>query len=114
MNISAKQRYLAQIGSALYLLLALPYLGVRVYYAPLTQLSDLITFMREADIALPGLITFLLMLVHGWLGLRDIAIDYLPRSRLYLALKVLALSVLFLGAWIVFLTLHLFGGDYGV
>ncbi len=114
MNVSAKQRYLAQIGSALYLFMALPYLGIRVYYTQFTQLTDLIAFMREADIALTGLITCLLMLMHGWLGLRDIAIDYLPRAHLHLALKLLAFSVLLLGTWIVFLTLLLFGGDYGV
>jgi succinate dehydrogenase / fumarate reductase membrane anchor subunit len=114
MKPSAKQRYRGQIWSAILLMLALPYLILRVYFGQFEQLNALISFLRDPTIFIPGFITLALILLHSWVGLRDIFIDYLPRTSLHFALNALALSLLLLAAWLLLLTLRLFGADYGV
>ncbi len=57
-------------------------------------------WMAEPPMAVATLVTLLLLLVHAWIGGRDIIQDYLhPLAARGVALSLLGLALLACGAW---------------
>lgn len=110
MHYSAKQGYRWQMSSALYLLVFTPYMALMIGFYSFHQLTDLISFSRQLHIFIPTLLAVILSLIHAWVGLRDVLIDYAPRRWLAACLLFLHLGVLSLFAWLAYLSLRLFGG----
>jgi len=81
-SLTGKHAHIWQRLSALYLLIYLPYLAwislsLPQHHALLTLSADLLS----PYYLLPSLLAIALVLIHSWVGLRDILIDYTPRSR---------------------------------
>ena len=74
-----------------------------------TYLAVLFTFAAPA-VTITAMLFFLAVLLHAWVGVRDIAIDYLGHTGLRLAaLTAVALFLLGSGIWaakILLLTVH--------
>lgn len=88
-NLSGKKAYLWQRASALYLLLYIPFLAWTVLQQPkFHTLYALAHNLAEPIFSLTSLIALGLILVHAWVGVRDIMIDYLPRKNLALWLTI--------------------------
>ena len=88
-NLSGKKAHIWQRISALYLLLYTPLLAWTILQQPkFHTLYALAHNIAEPIFSLASLIALGLILVHAWVGVRDIMIDYLPRKNLALWLTI--------------------------
>ncbi len=113
-TLSGRKAHIWQRLSALYLLIYAPILAIVT-----TQLPDSISLKLLAYqlnqlpfsglFELASLIAIVLLLVHAWVGVRDIIIDYVPRKKvnLWLTLYHSTLILLFLNC--IMIALNLFG-----
>ncbi len=108
-RISGRKAHIWQRLSALYLLIYLPYLLWIVLSLPQhNSLYALSTQMLAPYYLLPSLIAIALVLVHSWVGLRDILIDYTPRVRNLLWLWALRLLLIVVSLNIIWLLIELY------
>lgn len=88
-NLSGKKAHIWQRMSALYLLLYIPFFAWTVLQQPkFHTLYALAHNLAEPIFSLTSLIALGLILIHAWVGVRDIMIDYLPRKNLALWLTI--------------------------
>jgi len=81
-SLSGKQAHIWQRLSALYLLIYTPYLAwISLSISPQESLPNLAALLLSPIYLLPSLVAILLIIVHSWIGLRDIIIDYTPRAH---------------------------------
>jgi len=81
-HLSGKKAHIWQRLSALYLLIYLPYLAwTSLTTLPHETLPSLAATLLSPVYLLPSLVAILLVIVHSWIGLRDIIIDYTPRAH---------------------------------
>ena len=93
--------WLWQRLSSVYMLLYLVYLGVHLSLNPAPSYSEWHGWMAEPPVALATALFFGALLMHAWVGLRDVIIDYV--GALSLRLTLLALTGLVLvgsGLWV--------------
>ena len=105
-SLSGKRAHIWQRLSALYLLIYLPYLAWITLSLPnQADLMILSSNLLSPIYLLPSLIAILLLLIHVWVGLRDILIDYTPRARTVLwlwGLRWLLILVSLNLVWVLF------------
>lgn len=103
-TLSGKQAHIWQRLSALYLLIYLPYLAwIIVTLTPASDLSALSVHLLSPAYLLPSLVAIVLVLIHSWVGLRDILIDYTPRATTHLwlwGLRFTLAAISFNIAWL--------------
>lgn len=88
-DLSGVKAHIWQRISALYLLLYTPALAIKiVQLPPHDSLYALAHQIATPAFSLASLCALSLVLVHTWVGGRDILIDYLPRERLSLWLTL--------------------------
>ncbi|HHT00161.1 MAG TPA: succinate dehydrogenase, hydrophobic membrane anchor protein, partial [Thiomicrospira sp.] len=76
-SLSGKQAHVWQRISALYLLIYLPYLAwITISLPQQTDFFTLTANLLSPYYLLPSLVAIALVLIHSWVGLRDILIDY--------------------------------------
>ncbi|MEA3405011.1 MAG: succinate dehydrogenase, hydrophobic membrane anchor protein [Pseudomonadota bacterium] len=108
-SLSGKQAHIWQRLSALYLLIYLPYLAwITLSFPQQADLSSLTANLLSPYYLLPSLIAIVLVLIHSWVGLRDILIDYTPRARSLLWLWGLRWLLIFISINVVMLLINLF------
>ena len=93
--------------SALYLLVFFPYLAWHLSQNQVIQGIDIEAYLSnifDPFFLLTSFIATSLILVHAWVGMRDIIIDYLPQQRVHLWLNLYALFLLFIVFDILFIT----------
>ncbi|GAB6070418.1 hypothetical protein JCM30760_15150 [Thiomicrorhabdus hydrogeniphila] len=90
-----------QTYSALYLWLFFPYLAWKTHSLQLetslpiqSEPTVWTTLLFSPIFTVISGIAFILILVHAWVGLRDIMIDYLPQTRVQFWLQLYALFLL--------------------
>ena len=81
-KLSGKKAHIWQRLSALYLLIYMPYLAwLSMTTLPHATNASLAATLFSPIYLLPSLAAILLVMVHSWIGLRDIMIDYTPRTQ---------------------------------
>jgi len=81
-SLSGKRAHIWQRISALYLLFYIPFLAwISVSLPQQLDLIGLAKTLLSPVYLLPTLIAIVLVLVHSWVGIRDILMDYTPRAR---------------------------------
>lgn len=104
-TLSGKRAHIWQRLSALYLLFYLPYLAwIVLTLAPANNLTSLSIQLLSPLYLLPSLIAVALVIVHSWVGLRDILIDYTPRDSTHLwlwGLRLLLATATLNIAWLI-------------
>lgn len=96
--------------SAIYLMLFTPYLAWQVHNVAIEQNLDFPLFIQQLFTPLflfLSLISIALLLVHAWVGMRDIMIDYLPQKRVSIWLNLYALFLLLIIVDLTFLAIKL-------
>ncbi len=88
-NLSGKKAHVWQRVSALYLLMYVPFLAWTILQQPkFHTLYALVHNLAEPIFSIASLIALGLIMVHAWVGVRDIMIDYVPRKNLALWLTI--------------------------
>ncbi|GKT12409.1 MAG: succinate dehydrogenase/fumarate reductase, membrane anchor subunit [Thiomicrorhabdus sp.] len=92
-SLSGRKAHIWQRISAIYLMFYIPFLAAIILQLPasptLSELSNkLSTMTLSTAFALTSLIALILMVVHAWVGVRDILIDYAPRVHVTLWLTI--------------------------
>lgn len=102
--LSGRRAHIWQRISALYLLIYLPYLAwISLTLTAATDLGSLTANLLSPIYLLPSLVAIALVLVHAWVGLRDILIDYTVRSSTHTwlwGLRFLLLAILLNVIWL--------------
>lgn len=89
-HLSGKHAHNWQRISAYYLLLYVPFLAAAILILPAhTSIQGLLGTLMQPLYLVPNLLALLLVLIHSWVGLRDIFLDYTPRTNTPLWLKAL-------------------------
>ena len=101
---SGVKGFIWQNISAFYLLLFTPYLA----WLTLSE-SFNTTLILQPSVFIPGLVAIVLVLIHAWIGLRDVLIDYAPRRFLPLFFMLIFIVGLALVANLFWLGLKLGG-----
>ncbi|MCF6253130.1 MAG: succinate dehydrogenase, hydrophobic membrane anchor protein [Thiomicrorhabdus sp.] len=113
-TLSGRKAHIWQRLSAIYLLFYTPFLAIVITQLPssvslklLAYQLDSLAFSGPFEVA--SLIAVLLLLVHAWVGVRDIIIDYVPREKvnLWLTLYHGILILLFINSAMI--AINLFG-----
>lgn len=75
---------------------------------PIHTTQDLAEWLGTPLVLIPGGLAVLLVLIHGWVGLRDMMLDYLPTGRcgtwltaLRIGLLLILFDLLAITAWLV-------------
>ncbi len=112
--LSGRKAHIWQRISAIYLLFYAPFLAIVI-----TQLPDsvslkllayqLSTLPFSALFEVATLIAVLLLLVHAWVGVRDIIIDYVPRKKVNLWLTLYHSFLILLLLNSIMIAINLFG-----
>lgn len=94
--------WLLQRLSALYMaVFTVTFIAVLLLSPPLT-FEQWQAWMRSTPMALATTLFFLALLVHAWVGMRDVFIDYIKPFTLRLALlNFLALGLIVMALWVV-------------
>lgn len=106
--LSGKKAFIWQNLSAVYLALFTPYLVWLSLTHSFDQLDELLAFLSQPSIFIPGMVALGLLLIHSWVGLRDILIDYAPRAWLSTLLGLTLLILISLSANLIWFTLKVY------
>lgn len=105
MQFSGIKAYRWQSYSALYLLFYFPYLSYAFFNAKTIEISlaEFLNTLFTPIFSLLSLMAIVALFIHTWIGLRDIAIDYLPDHKVrfwlgsyWIFLALLAMDLLWL------------------
>ena len=107
--LSGQRAYIWQMLSGVYLALFLPYVAWLSLSQAINSASQLATLLTSVQVLIPGLVAVGLGLIHAWVGLRDVLIDYAPRRYLIGLLSAMALIWLFVIANVTWLVVQLIG-----
>jgi succinate dehydrogenase / fumarate reductase membrane anchor subunit len=101
MNLLSGQRaFVVQRLSALVLLAFLAAAGGRLAFGTPVTLAQWQAWAAQPLAAAALLVLALAVLSHAWVGIRDVALDYIPPPALRIAVLALAAAGLaFLGLW---------------
>ena len=113
-SLTGRSAHIWQRLSAIYLMFYIPFLAVVVLQLPasstLTELTqNLSNFSLSTAFAVTSVFALALMLVHAWVGVRDIIIDYAPRQyvKLWLTLYHSLLALVLINCTLI--TISVFG-----
>ncbi len=95
-------QHLSAYALALYFPACLLYLD-----RPIPDYATLLHTLSQPLFLIPSLAVIFLLLVHIWVGIRDIMMDYLPKKWLSPALTLFAAILLLLAADLLLLTITL-------
>ena len=105
--LSGAEAFLWQRISAYILFFYFPFAVVYLSRSNFVEYEAIQANLLNPVFLIPSLLVFVLLMVHVWIGLRDVLIDYLPRNYLVPGLVVFALAWLAIVVDIVFLLIVL-------
>lgn len=113
-SLSGRKAHIWQRLSAIYLLFYSPFLALVITQLPesasLKVLAYNLSHLPYGGVfELATLIAVLLLLVHAWVGVRDIIIDYAPRASVNLWLTVYHSFLILLLINSILIAINLFG-----
>jgi succinate dehydrogenase / fumarate reductase membrane anchor subunit len=93
--------WLAQRFSAVYMTAYLLFFLIRLSIQPPHGFSEWRGFMTSPLTSTSTLLLFAFLLIHAWVGMRDIAMDYLHSFKVRLTvLSLIAAGLIAMGAWL--------------
>jgi succinate dehydrogenase / fumarate reductase, membrane anchor subunit len=105
--ISGLRAWLVQRATAVYMLLFLVFLLVHFLRDRPTSYLTWHIWIVSPMISITGLVFCAALLAHMWVGLRDVILDYVkPLAVRVLALALLVLGLIGLGAWVIRILWH--------
>ena len=97
---SGFKAWLLQRISAIYLGLFTFYLLFHFLFDAPATMADWKAWLLQTPILISLLMLLLFTLIHAWIGIRDVFIDYLPHTGLRLTfLSLAAFMLIFCGIW---------------
>lgn len=112
--LSGRKAHVWQRISAIYLLFYTPFLAIVITLLPdsvslklLAYQLNTLPFSTLFEVA--SLVAVLLLLVHAWVGVRDIIIDYVPREKVNLWLTLYHSFLILLLLNSIMIAFNLFG-----
>ncbi len=112
--LSGRKAHIWQRISAIYLLFYVPFLAIVITQLPDSVSLKLLAYQLNAlpfstlfEVA--TLAAVLLVLVHAWVGVRDIIIDYVPREKVNLWLTLYHSFLILLLLNSIMIAFYLFG-----
>lgn len=109
--LTGQRAFVWQMLSAFYLALFFPYLAWLSLSQSIESFHQFTSLLSSPTVFIPGLVAIVLGLIHAWVGLRDVLIDYAPRRYLIGLLFSMALIWLLLIANLVWLSTQLIGAS---
>lgn len=92
--------WLLQRLSAVYLLMFIGYLLIRFAYAPASDFPAWRGWLADPLVNLATGLFVLALLIHSWVGMRDVVMDYVTHTGLRVALfTAIALTLAGCGLW---------------
>lgn len=107
--LNGKRAFVWQMISAAYLALFTPYLAWLTLSQTPQSWLELSQLLSSPSVLLPGLVAIGLLLIHAWIGLRDVLIDYAPRRFLMAFLLIMAFIWMALVANLFWLAIQIIG-----
>lgn len=99
--LGAVQPWLVQSLSAVFMLLFLVFVLVHFLVDPPHSYEAWRTWIDQPAVGTAALLFFAALLLHAWVGLRDVTLDYVKPLGLRIAvLALIALALLGAAAWI--------------
>ena len=93
--------WLVQRFSAVYMAAYLPFFLLRLSSQAPHGYLEWRGFMTSSLMSISTLLLFAFLLIHAWVGMRDVAMDYLHSFKLRLTvLSLIAASLIAMGAWL--------------
>ena len=93
--------WLLQRFSAVYMVAYLVFVLIRLNAQMPHGFNQWRSFMTSSLMSIATLLLFGFLLIHAWVGLRDVAMDYLHSFRLRLTvLSLVAAGLIAMGAWL--------------
>ena len=93
--------WLVQRFSAVYMAAYLIFFLCRLSAQTHRGFSEWRSFMTSPLMSISTLLLFAFLLIHAWVGMRDVAMDYLHSFRVRLTvLSLIAMSLIAMGAWL--------------
>jgi len=113
-SLSGRKAHIWQRLSAIYILLYTPFLAIVITQLPASASLKVLAYNLSnlpysTLFEFSSLLALVLLLVHAWVGMRDIIIDYAPRARvnLWLTLYHSLLALVFINS--IMIAINLFG-----
>ncbi len=99
-HLAGLRGWLWQRLTALYLLVYLLLAAVVLWRAEIRDHADWVALLGQPAVSVATALGLAAVLLHGWIGLRDIVIDYVRPAPLRLLVHgAVLLSLLLLAAW---------------
>ena len=99
--LSGLRAWLIQRASALYLLLFIVLMPITVICQEIDSFDKWQTFIYSPVVTVTGVLFFVSLFMHAWVGMRDVIIDYVHAFTLrLLVLTMLALYLMLLMLWV--------------
>ncbi len=93
--------WLIQRLSAVYMLVYLIFFLLSLIVKTPQGFPEWRGFMTAPAMSVATFLLFLLLLVHAWVGMRDVAMDYVrPFKARFTVLTLIALGLIAMGAWV--------------
>lgn len=105
--LSGARAHLWQRISAVFLFFYMPFILVYLLNSSFNSYAEFQNSLLNPAFMLPTLTAFLLMMIHIWIGLRDVILDYIPRPFVITALTVFAVIWVFVILDVLFLIFSL-------
>lgn len=105
--LTGLKAHLWQRISASYLLVYFPLAAIYLSQQTFISLQDFKQAVFAGEFWVSTLLALLLLLVHAWVGMRDVLMDYLPRKMVLAGLSVLGLGLMVILLNLLYLTLYL-------
>lgn len=93
--LSGSSAHLWQRISAVFLFFYMPFILIYLSQFQFNAFADVQTTLLNPAFMLPTLTAFMLMMIHIWIGLRDVILDYLPRKFVIPGLVIFAVIWVF-------------------
>lgn len=93
--------WLWQRLSAVYMALFLPLAGVSLYLYPPVGFDAWRELFERADVSIATALFFFALLLHAWIGIRDVLVDYVSVLAWRMLLQaVMSLALIAMGFWV--------------
>ncbi|MCK9381844.1 MAG: succinate dehydrogenase, hydrophobic membrane anchor protein [Sulfuritalea sp.] len=100
-TITGLRAWLLQRVSAVYMLFFILFLLVHFLISPPDSYQAWHGWMRNSGISVAASVFFAALLLHAWVGIRDVLMDYVhPPALRVSALALLLFSLLAIAAWV--------------
>jgi succinate dehydrogenase / fumarate reductase membrane anchor subunit len=107
LRLSGPSAWWAQRLSAVLMLLFATFVATSLVAHPVAGYGQWRDWVAAPGVSLAFVVFFGALLVHMWVGLRDVVLDYAKPSLRLALLGVVALGLLGLGAWLLVILLRL-------